>query len=500
MNRWFRALARLWNHHNALPLSHSCADEAVEGKAAVLRNANGSHLGAQKFAPLARLCGREQAAGHSPGQPIHGGRASDTSSKRDRSGAGCDARSGGDNRLVTGWRTAAVAALSVFAISACGGGADESSQVAPQSPASGKATTATAVTDFTKFQAVQGEAIGESIWSAAIIHDESVLPISGKTNYTMLRDVVCVISVRNRQTGQTYTPGTDYTTTNGQFIIPAGSQIPMAPATFTSTPPDNYKYIAYRADGTPIRIASDYQMHQIAVTYEGKAYGGSMTSAIGASKLMAKLAAGQKVAITYTGDSITYGSDTTYELNVYPQQRGYAYLVASHLASLYPGQVYMRDRAVGGTTSWDGTANATAYLGDTPSDLVVIAFGMNDASQGVNTSEAAFENNLRTMVTAARAANPDCEILIVLSWPSNPEAVPLQWTPFSWYYTAANNVQANTPGIIIANVTSPTWGYMLSRKSFYDITANGFNHPSDWMHQFYAQVVLGAIQGMPVPN
>ncbi len=333
-----------------------------------------------------------------------------------------------------------------------------------------------------------------------MVHDESVLPIAGKTNYTMLRDVVRIISVRNRQTGQTYTPGTDYTATNGQFIIPAGSQIPMVPAAFISTPPDNYKYIAYRADGTPIRIASDYQMHQIAVNYEGKAYGGTMTSAVGASKLMAKLAAGQKVAITYTGDSITYGSDTTYELNVYPQQRGYAYLVASHLASLYPTQVYMRDRAVGGTTSWDGAANATANLGDTPSDLVVIAFGMNDASQGVNTSEADFENNLRTMVAAARAANPDCEILIVLSWPSNPEAVPQQWAPFSWYYTAANNVQANTPGIIIANVTSPTWGYMLSRKSFYDITANGFNHPSDWMQQFYAQVVLAAIQGMPVPN
>ena len=390
-----------------------------------------------------------------------------------------------------------LAAIFAVILAACGGGEAGTDNTAPPNPPSPTTkVTSGGATDFTKFQEPTSSAIGEWFWLAATVHDESVLPIAGKTDYTLMRDIVRVISVRNRQTGQTYTPVTDYTVSaSGHLVIPAGSQIPTVPATYTSTPPDNYRYIAYRADGSPIRIASDYQLHQVAVTYEGKAYGGSFqTLTPGANNTLAKLKAGQKVAITYVGDSITYGSDTTWELNAHPQQRSYAYLVASHLESLYPGQVYMRNKAIAGTTSADGAQNAGAYVGDTPSDLIVIAYGMNDAGAGV--SSATFESNLRTIMTTARAANPNCEFVLVLSWPSNPEANPQNWTPFAWYYTAVTNIASNTAGVVIANVTSPTWDYILARKSFYDMTANGINHPSDWMHTIYAQIVLKSVFGM----
>ena len=325
-----------------------------------------------------------------------------------------------------------------------------------------------------------------------------MLPISGKTNYTLARDIVRIVSVRNRQTGQTYTPGTDYTATNGQFVIPAGSQIPGVPASWTSTPPDSNQYNVVRSDGTPIRVSHDYQYHQIAVTYEGKAYGGTYVNSAGAQTTLAKLAAGQRVAITFVGDSITYGSDTTWELNIEPRQRGWADLVSMHLASLHSAQLFYRNWAIPSTVSLAGSNMAASSLGDTPSDLVVVAYGMNDAGLGV--SGADFETHLRTMISAARTANPNAEVVLVCSWPSNPEASPLNWMPLGWYYSAINRIAYDTPGVLIANMTSATWDYLLTRKSFYDITANGVNHPSDWMHTVYAQIVLGTILGIAVPN
>ncbi|MEO1354506.1 MAG: SGNH/GDSL hydrolase family protein [Pseudomonadota bacterium] len=321
------------------------------------------------------------------------------------------------------------------------------------------------------------------------------MPIQGKTDYTLLRDVVGTITVYNRQTGQVYANGTDYTVSSaGHLVIPDTTQIPKVPANWTSTPIAGWPWTANRADGSAIRLSSDYQYHQIAVTYEGKPLAYTMPpSTPGLQKLMAKLNSGQSVAITFVGDSITYGADSTWEMNANPRQRGYAYQVVQHLAALYPGHVYYRDRAVSGTTMGYGAYYAASTVADTASDAVVIAWGMNDA--GIQTPEASFETSLRQVVAAARTANPDCEILDVLSWPSNPELSPQNWGPFGWYYTAAGNVAGNTPGFVVANVTSPAWDYILARKSFYDVTANGVNHPSDWMASVYAQIVLRAIFG-----
>lgn len=380
--------------------------------------------------------------------------------------------------------------------SGCGGG-DGSSAIAggPTPPPTAATKPAT---DYTKFQVAYPANLGSSFWESPIVRDESVLPITGKTNYVLLRDIVGPVTVRNRQTGQTYTQGTDFTVNGGELVIPDGSQIPKVAADWTSTAIPGWPYTAERADGSSIRISHDYQLHQVSVTYQAAAYGGKIALSPGMPKLIEKLKSGEKVAITYVGDSITYGSDTTWEMNVEPRQHGYAEIVASHLATIYPNQVYFRNSAVAGTQSISGANNAAYLVGDTPSDLVVIAYGMNDSAASVTGLN--FEKNLRNIIAAARTENQNCEILIVLSWPSNPENYPQNWDGFTWYEAAAKNIQSTEPGIYIADVTSPSRDFILQRKSFYDITSNGINHPSDWMHQFYAQVVLGTIQGTLVPN
>ena len=44
------------------------------------------------------------------------------------------------------------------------------------------------------------------------------------------------------------------------------------------------------------------------------------------------------------------------------------------------------------------------------------------------------------------------------------------------------------PGIALADLTS-IWGFLLERKKDWDLTGNGVNHPNDFGHRLYAQVL-----------
>ena len=37
------------------------------------------------------------------------------------------------------------------------------------------------------------------------------------------------------------------------------------------------------------------------------------------------------------------------------------------------------------------------------------------------------------------------------------------------------------------------WTELLSRKGYHDLTGNGVNHPNDFGHRLYAQVILGLL-------
>lgn len=41
----------------------------------------------------------------------------------------------------------------------------------------------------------------------------------------------------------------------------------------------------------------------------------------------------------------------------------------------------------------------------------------------------------------------------------------------------------------VADVTT-LWVELLKRKGFHDLTGNGLNHPNDFGHQVYSEVVL----------
>jgi acyl-CoA thioesterase-1 len=55
---------------------------------------------------------------------------------------------------------------------------------------------------------------------------------------------------------------------------------------------------------------------------------------------------------------------------------------------------------------------------------------------------------------------------------------------------------AEGPGMAVADLTS-FWELLLTRKTFADITGNGVNHPNDFGHRVYAQVLLSKFPRTP---
>ena len=61
---------------------------------------------------------------------------------------------------------------------------------------------------------------------------------------------------------------------------------------------------------------------------------------------------------------------------------------------------------------------------------------------------------------------------------------------FTIYQNALKELTDN--GIVLADMTALT-SDILRFKSFYDITGNGVNHPNDFGHRLYAQVILSML-------
>jgi lysophospholipase L1-like esterase len=145
------------------------------------------------------------------------------------------------------------------------------------------------------------------------------------------------------------------------------------------------------------------------------------------------------------------------------------------------------NHAVGGWTSGNGLQQAKDQrIGKAKPDLVIIAFGMNDVFQR---NVGLYETNVRGLIEAVRADAPDAEFILVASMLGNVEwGMPMEQFPI--YRDALAKLCG--PGVVLADMTS-MWEALLKRKTFYDLTGNGVNHPNDFGHCVYAQSLLALL-------
>ena len=116
-------------------------------------------------------------------------------------------------------------------------------------------------------------------------------------------------------------------------------------------------------------------------------------------------------------------------------------------------------------------------------DLVILAFGMND-SAGRPAEE--YQANIRSMMDAVRSARPDTDFILLATMLGNRDWVALHQELFPQYRDKLAALCG--PGCALADMTS-VWEELLRRKNDWDLTGNGVNHPNDFGHRIYAQVL-----------
>lgn len=137
---------------------------------------------------------------------------------------------------------------------------------------------------------------------------------------------------------------------------------------------------------------------------------------------------------------------------------------------------------MGGTSTPWGITKVPDVIAAKP-DLVLLAFGMNDSS---GRPAAEYAANMSAMIQDIRKVAPETEFILVAGMLGNADWVALKQELFPAYRDALQELTG--PGIVLADLTS-LWTELLKRKPDSNLTGNGVNHPNDFGHRIYAQVL-----------
>lgn len=206
----------------------------------------------------------------------------------------------------------------------------------------------------------------------------------------------------------------------------------------------------------------------------------------------ALLTNGEPVTIVVLGDSISEGYDASGFHRVRPFQPGYTGLVVEGLRERSRSAVRLHNLAVAGSTAADGVwrtdaAIAAGPLAEEGPDLVIVAFGMNDACYA---DGGEFAANVGAILDRVRRTRPGVEFLLVSPMLPTSACTWVEPERFARYAEALRRMTG--PGVALADVTW-LWARLLERKDQFSLSGNGLNHPNDYGHRLYAQAVLDRI-------
>lgn len=287
-----------------------------------------------------------------------------------------------------------------------------------------------------------------------------------------------------------YEAGRDFTWQTGgrEIVLTPQSRIPFR--TQVLLPPGSPDSIAASRDGKKHLLYGEghfFHDQQVIAAYEpAESWAGPVPESDegGIAQVLERLRAKKPVKIVMLGDSISTGCNASGVEGALPGQMGYPNLVVEGLSQRFGGPVTLVNLSVGGMNAPWGVEQMTVAVGEQP-DLFLIAFGMNDASGRYSPSK--YRKDIARMADVMRAACPHCDVICVATMTANE----------SWQHAAPDLYPAyleqllalREPGLAVADVTS-VWSWIVGRKKFLDLAGNGVNHPNDFGHRLYADVVL----------
>ena len=339
----------------------------------------------------------------------------------------------------------------------------------------------------------------QPVWEGDVVHDESTVllqeseggPLIGRLAFPVAE----ILSVRNSNRERAY----DVTKqvklhANGTIELAPDTQAPFVTMSELFKPTDSpmsYKHrVGHPEQSLLYGPGRWFHDHQVEVTYRRKEFtwkGAQPKFAIeNLPRTIATLQAGEPLTIGVSGDSISAGGDASGLNAVAPHMPAFPELVTQQLRASYKSKVALKNRAIGGWSIANGNADLDALLAEKP-QLIIMAYGMNDVGRR---DPAWFKGQAEQFIQKVRATDPNIEMILV-----TPMLGHVEWihTPREMFFSYRDELQSLCgPGIVLADLSS-VWSELLQNKHDLDLTGNGLNHPNDYGHRLYAQVLLALL-------
>ncbi len=332
-------------------------------------------------------------------------------------------------------------------------------------------------------------------WEGGTTYNEAVLPMREKDGViqpiSLMYPIDEVISVCNAELTEEYLPGRDYAVKDGRLVIPEGSRIKVQNYgdLYLEELLPNHSFEGTKGGHVYFSEGDDLHRKQFVVTYTHPAtWNGPVPPSQGGSlpRTMHRLKNGMELNVVFFGDSICAGGNSSALLKVPPYAPMWADMVTEHLRKQYPdAKIHMYNEAVGGTDAKWGAEQAESLVCVHKPDLVVLAFGMNDAALQIE--PMAYKSYIQSMMNTIRAVSPQCEFLLVSSMRSNVEAKFYQGKKLAVYRAILQ--QLTREGVVLADMLA-LHEYLLTKKKFRDMTGNNINHCNDFLARAYAQLII----------
>jgi acyl-CoA thioesterase I len=340
----------------------------------------------------------------------------------------------------------------------------------------------------------------EPIWLGTTAHRESFLPLQsaegGRAAGRLAFPVKELLTVKSADGQRSYVAGSDFTLSDDrrQLLFTDEAKIAFVKPTELYPPagaPNSYKHRTGHPEQN-LLYSEGHWFHdrQIEVTYHHDPVEWPREVPAVAEKQLpetiARLRGGRPLKLGVSGDSITQGYNASGYTNAPPHMPPYPDLVAAQLQATFKSDVSLENRAIAGWSIVNGLTDLDKLLAGQP-DLILVAYGMNDVGRR---DPAWFRGQVQVLIERARKADPRIEIILVAPMLGNGEWIHTPREMFPRYRDALASLTG--PGVVLADLTS-IWEVLLKTKHDLDLIGNGLNHPNDFGHRLYAQVILSLL-------
>lgn len=360
----------------------------------------------------------------------------------------------------------------------------------------------------------------QDIFSGSTMYHDSVcfaeLADGTVTDGVLLYTPDEIISVRSTDLQTVYEEGVDFTVEGNRLIRTENSRIPVFTYDQYAQPAtDNPSTGWLRITATDMElIITDKMMKcQVFVSYTHSDTWSGATASSQLSQLprtAEKLANQEPLKIVFFGDSITCGYDASGMnesiiqwqdnseiqgvISRAPYMPSWAEMVTAQLRQTYGYEDIIKvNRASAGIGTHWGKSAAASLINPHEPDLVIIAFGMNQAHSRKNE----FQADITAIIQAVHKVNPEAEFLLLSTMVPNTDSVNFKKHKLAEQEEALYAVQQSLTdiGVGVVPIHSVFASMIENGKKFVDYTSNNINHPNDFAIRVYAQLVLAALEG-----